>query len=163
MQLLSILVPPRLDFYRQPIEVAPVAAPAPAPVPASGAEAHTSRKARQPSASSAAADLLAARSMPSKPVAVAASASSIVAIYGSVSAADVAIAVKAVLAANDEAARIVFADEDVKFVNVTVDGQALAETDKIKHIGEFEAEIRIKGAEAAVKKIVRVLPQESST
>lgn len=137
----------------------PTPAPAPAPTPAAKPAAP---KARQNSVSSAAADLLAARSMPVKPSSVPTSTASTTAIYGSVSTADVANSIKAVLAENDEAAKIVFAEDDVRFVNVSLDGQAAIETDKLKNLGEFEVEVRIKGVDTPVRKTVRVLPQESS-
>lgn len=101
-------------------------------------------------------DLLAARSQaPKIPAAPAAAAS---AIYGSVSTADIANNIKALIAENDEAAKIVFAEEDVAFVNLA--GQPVAEADKLKYVGEYGVEIKIKGADAAVTKTVRVLPQE---
>lgn len=107
--------------------------------------------------------MLAARSTPAKSTpSAAATPAGPVAIYGSISTADIANAVKAIVAENDEAARIVFAEEDVRFVNLPpVQGQAsAAETDKIKHLGDYEVEIRIKGADVPVKKAVRVLPQD---
>lgn len=100
--------------------------------------------------------------MPVKPSSVPTSTASTTAIYGSVSTADVANTIKAVLAENDEAAKIVFAEDDVRFVNVSLDGQAAIETDKLKNLGEFEVEVRIKGVDTPVRKTVRVLPQESS-
>lgn len=148
VELLNILVPARLDFYRQLIEATPAPAPAPEPT-------RQHQKARQSSASSAAADLLAARSQAAK--APAAPVAAQTAIYGSVSITDIVNAVKAIIAENDEASKIIFAEEDVRFVNLSVEG---AEADKLKNIGEFEVEIKIKGADAAVKKNIRVLPQE---
>ncbi|GAB7356437.1 hypothetical protein MBLNU459_g7208t1 [Dothideomycetes sp. NU459] len=168
-QLLGILLPPRLDFYRQAIEAA---APAPEPAPAAAAAAaaaaavapRTQRTQQQRSVSSAAADLLAARSSAPKPSAPAASATATTAtaIYGSVSSGDVAVAMKAVLAENDEASKVVFGEDDVRFVNVVIDGQKVAETDRIKHLGEFEVEVRIRGGSAPVKRTVRIIAQEGA-
>lgn len=71
---------------------------------------------------------------------------------------------KAVLAENEEASKVVFGEEDVRFVDVEVEGQTerLAETDRVKHLGEFEVEVRIRGGGAAVKRVVRVVAQEGA-
>lgn len=142
-ELLSILLPPRLDFYRQPIEQPPPEPAAPPP-----------RQERQPSFGGAAADLLAART----PQSVAPEAPKLAgarAIYGSVSTHDVLVAMRAALAENDEAARVVLSEEDIKFME-TAEG----DTDRVKHIGEYNIEMRAKGAETAVRRVVRVVAQE---
>lgn len=69
---------------------------------------------------------------------------------------------KAVLAENEEASKVVIGEEDVKFV---VEGgqqqqEKSAETDRVKHLGEFEVEVRIRGTGAAVRRVVRVAAQE---
>lgn len=158
-ELIEILVPARLDFHRQAI-VAEPATPEPTPAVAAPQKDHNSRRNTQRSVSSAAADLLAARSAapaapPATPKPVASTAGT--PIYGSVSTADVSSAIKAALAPNEEASKISFGDEDVRFVS-----PAGVEGDKVKMLGEFEVEVRIKGSEGTVRKVVRVLPLEKA-
>jgi len=134
IELLSILLPSRIDFHRKPIETEATSLP---------------EQAKEGAASSAAADLVAASRAPAMPEPVS--------IYGSVSTADVAATVRAVLARNDEAARVALAEEDITFV-----GQTLGDDEtRLKHLGDFEVEMRIRGADEAVKRIVRVLPQDA--
>lgn len=130
-ELINILVPRHIIFNRTPIESETPAAPEPARIRA---------------ASSAAADLAAASMSPSKPKPVA--------IYGSVSTSDVVSSIKESLAENDEAARVVLTEGDVKFVG-------LDETDavRVKHLGDYEVEIQVKGAGSPVKRTVRVRAQ----
>lgn len=135
VELLQIFLPPRIDFYRQPIES-----------PSVPVEQGTKTR-----AASEAASILSAAAA-SKP-----KANEPISIYGSVSTSDVAASVRAVLAENDEAARVVFSDGDIEFV-----GQMKSEEkDRVKHLGEFEVEIPIKGAPEAIKRIVRVMPSEA--
>ncbi|KAF2097573.1 hypothetical protein NA57DRAFT_58149 [Rhizodiscina lignyota] len=136
VELLQIFIPARIDFYRQPIE----AEPAPA-------------EDRTPAVSAAASILSAAAASEKSKTSASAS------IFGSVSTSDVATSIRAVLAENDEAGRIVLSDDDVQFVRQTV--TISEEKDRVKHLGEFEVEIHIKGAPEAVKRIVRVLPSEA--
>lgn len=68
---------------------------------------------------------------------------------------------KAVLAANDEAARVVFGEEDVRFINVRDEAGRLGESDRVKQLGEYQVEVRIRGGEAPVKRAVRVLAQDA--
>ena len=68
---------------------------------------------------------------------------------------------RAILAENDEAARVIFGEEDVRFLNVKDGDSVVAETDKVKSLGEYQVEIRIRGAEETIKRTVRVLPQEA--
>lgn len=81
------------------------------------------------------------------------------AIYGSVSTSDVALSIKALLAENEEASKVVISDEDVKFI-----GDVVADEDvgRVKHIGEFQIDIQVKGAATPVRRLVRVLEEKSS-
>lgn len=144
VQLLEIFVPQRMDFYRQPIIEEPAKVEEAAPEP--------KKKEQQRSASSAAADLLAARTQKplEKPQPKLTGA-----IYGSVSQHDVLVAVRAAMATNDEAARVIVSEQDVLFA----DEKARAEN-KIKEVGDFEVEIRVRGEESGIKRVVRVVPQE---
>ncbi|KAF7191986.1 hypothetical protein HII31_06631 [Pseudocercospora fuligena] len=149
MELLDIFVSHRLDFYREPIMEEEKLEEPEAAAAAGKKEDKTQR-----SASSAAADLLAARSSTprekSKPKMTGA-------IYGSVSPHDILVAVRAATATNDEAARVLITEQDIQFL----DPQAQSEN-KIKSIGDFTVELKIKGAEQGIRRTVRVIPQESS-
>ena len=143
-QLLEIFVGPRVDFYRQPI-VEEKAGETPPP--------ETKKPSRL--GGGAAADLLAAR----KPQQLKEELKSApLSIYGSVSTLDVLSAVRAAMANNDEAARVVLNEQDISFANLPESEGS--EAGKIKHVGDFEVEIKLKGSDIAVKRIVRVVPQE---
>jgi len=150
MELLEIFVPPRLEFYRQPImEEKEPEAPPPPPEP---------RRNMRGFGSGAGAELLAARTP--QPDVPKPKPTGPQAIYGSVSTVDVLNAVKAVMAENDEAARVVLHAEDVKFVDMMMDAQP--ETDRVKFVGDFAIEISVKGAEDTVKRMMRVNAQEAA-
>jgi ribosomal protein L9 len=79
-----------------------------------------------------------------------------VAIYGSVSTTDIANNIKDYVAYNDEASRVTLSDNDIRFVGLS----ELEETTRVKHLGEYEIEISIKGTEGRVKRKVLVIAQE---
>ncbi|KAG9705652.1 hypothetical protein KCU90_g25699, partial [Aureobasidium melanogenum] len=106
--------------------------------------------------SSAAADLLAAQAAPATT-----SSSSATPIFGTVSNADVVSRITHLLSENQEASRIVLSAEDVKFVNLS--SQTAAEADKIRHLGEYKVEVRVKGGETPVERLVRVVPIETES
>lgn len=64
------------------------------------------------------------------------------------------------MAENDEAARVIFGEEDIRFLNVKDTNGVVGETDRVKNVGEYQVEVRIKGAEDSVIRTVRVLPQD---
>lgn len=138
MELVEIFVPKRLDFYRQPImeeKAADAEEPRRKPVVMGGA----------------AGDLMAARQRgPAK------KKEERQAIYGSVSVQDVLVAMRAALGTNDEAARVALQDGDIAFVDLPKGDEA----GKVKHVGEFGVEVRVKGAETLVRRTVRVIAQE---
>lgn len=148
IELLEIFVPHRMDFYRQPI-----IEEAPKKEESEAAQPKKEERRQQRTASSAAADLLAARTQ--KPQ-TKAQPKLTGAIYGSVSQHDVLVAVRASIATNDEAARVIVSEQDVVFT----DEKARAEN-KIKELGDWEVEIKVRGEESGVKRIVRVVPQEA--
>ncbi|KAF2730815.1 hypothetical protein EJ04DRAFT_444328 [Polyplosphaeria fusca] len=131
MELLQTFIPGHIDFARQPIELEK--APA-------GAR----------HGASAAADLLTAAAMASKPKPDANG------IYGSVSTSDVVATIKSALAHNDEAARVILNDADVRFVN----GHAEGDETRVKKLGTFTIEIKVPGAEAPVRRSVRIRAKE---
>lgn len=142
-QLLEIFVGPRLDFYRQPIleekkEEAEEVKP-------------TSRRESPRTASSAAFDLLAARTSQPKP-----EATGPLAIYGSVSRHDVLVHIRAAIARNDEAAKVILEENDIEFLDAEVEREG-----KVKHVGDFTIEVHVKGGEQRLKRTVRVVPQEA--
>ena len=98
-------------------------------------------------AASPAAAILDAASEPLKP--------SLATIYGSVSTADIIEAMKALLSQTEEGARVVLAAEDVKIlVPEGVEAQDVGiEGDRVKALGEFQVEARIKGGEAIVRTV----------
>jgi len=71
------------------------------------------------------------------------------------------VAMRAAMAENEEAARVTLGEEEVIFVNVKVGNEVIGETDRIKHLGEYQVEVRLKGAATPVQKNVRVLALES--
>jgi hypothetical protein len=153
-ELIEAFVLPRLEFYRQPIieekteEKEEPATPPPQPKKAPNL------------GTGAAADLLAAR-MQQPEVPKVEKKKVPQAIYGSVSPLDVLQAVRAAMAENDEAKRVVLSEQDLHFVNLPDSEGDAAKV--VKHVGDFEIEIKIKGADTVVRRTVRVLPQELET
>lgn len=131
MELLNTFVPSTIDFSRQPIEQE---------------KADIGRR----FGASAAADVLTAAAMANKPKAAGN------AIYGSVSTADVAATVKAALAHNDEAARVILSESDIKFISGFEENDA----SRIKQLGTFRVEISVPGAEEPITRSVRVRAKE---
>ena len=80
-----------------------------------------------------------------------------IAIYGSVSTTDIANNIKEYVAYNDEASRVTLSDNDIRFVGVS----ELEESTRVKHLGEYEIEISIKGTEGRVRRKVQVLAQQA--
>ena len=101
-------------------------------------------------AASSAAAVLDAASEPSKP-----SKPRLATIYGSVSTTDVVESMKAMLSRTEEGARVVLAAEDVKIlVPEDVEPQNIGiEGDRLKALGEFQVEARVKGGEAVVRTV----------
>lgn len=146
--MIEASLPPSLIFYRIPIS---------APEP----EAHIQPPSRlRRATSSAAAELEAASEPLPKPP-----QPQMATVFGSVSTADIADSIKAILAETREGARIVIGAEDVAIVQDKDDEfghQGIGiEGDRLKALGDFQVEIRVKGGEAVVR-TVSVKPQETS-
>jgi len=139
MQLLDIFVPKTLDFYRQPLPEETKEAES-EPVDAFG--------------SGAAGELFAARQKREEKL----KASQPKGIYGSVSTQDIVAAVRAAMENNDESARVLINEADLKFVNA---GSEVEELGRVKHVGSYMIEIMIKGAETGLRRMVRVHAQEA--
>ena len=137
IELMSANIPAQLIFYRTPILTQEPEKP-----PAEPSET---------SASPAAADLAAASGPLPKPQPTV--------VYGSVSAADVAAAAKAALAKSEEGARVVLRAEDIVFFIREEDAELSSEPDRIKTLGEFGVEIRVRGGDA-IRRTISVRAQE---
>lgn len=79
-------------------------------------------------------------------------------IYGSVSTADISEAVKSVLAQDEEGVKIVLGPEDVSIAEEDGDASGI-EPGRIKALGSFAVDIRVKGGDA-IRRTVVVKPQE---
>lgn len=143
--MMESTLPSHIMFYRTPIPTLETP-PQETPIP--------SRKA----ASSAAAELDAASEPlpPSKP--------QLATIFGSVSTADIAESIKAVLATTRGGTRVVISAEDVTILaggNEGLEHQEQGiEGDRIKALGEFQVEARVKGGDPVVR-TVTVRAQEA--
>lgn len=80
-------------------------------------------------------------------------------IYGSVSSTDVVTAVRAILQQMNLAGSIVLEDSDIKFVRAGTGEDA---ADRVKQIGEYVAEIKVKGHDEAISRKVRVLAEDQA-
>lgn len=128
-------LPSHITFYRSPITDPEPEVP----------ESPTPKRAASPAAA-----VLEAASEPLKPP-----ESRLTTIYGSVSTADVVDSMKAMLSQTEEGARVVLAPEDLKIlVPENVEPQVVGiEGDRLKALGEFQVEARVKGGEAVVRTV----------
>ncbi|CAG5149984.1 uncharacterized protein ALTATR162_LOCUS2509 [Alternaria atra] len=131
IELLNTFVPPTIDFYRQRIE--------------------QDSPSRERMGASGAADILTAAAMGKK--------ASADAIYGSVSSADLVSTIRGALAHNDEAARVILNEADVKFLS----GHEEGDTSRVKQLGTFKVEIRLAGAEEPLVRNIRIRAKESES
>lgn len=76
------------------------------------------------------------------------------AIYGSVSTSDIAASIRAMLTEDPDAARIVLGPEDISFAVAT------EESDRVKRLGTFEVDIKVKGSPKAVRRKITVNAQQ---
>ena len=132
---MEAVLPSHIIFYRSPItDPEPEILESPAP-----------RRAASPAAA-----VLDAASEPLKPP-----KAPLATIYGSVSTADVVGSMKAMLSQTEEGARVVLAPEDIKIlVPDDVESQDIGiEGDRLKAVGEFQVEARVKGGEAVVRTV----------
>ncbi|KAF2016164.1 hypothetical protein BU24DRAFT_422506 [Aaosphaeria arxii CBS 175.79] len=131
MELLTTFAPPTIDFTRQPIDQDQVLSK-----PRYGA--------------TGAADILTAAAMSNKPKTPANG------IYGSVSTADVVASIRAALSHNDEAARVIITENDIRFI----EGHAEGDESRVKQLGKFKVEITVPGAEAPIIRSIRIRAKE---
>lgn len=128
------LLPANIEFYRTPI-------PAP-PLPKKLSPSLAATSALSAAASAAAAE--SASREHQKPVKTG--------IYGSVSTADIAANLKAILWEDIEGARVVISPEDISFV------EQLEDKDRVKHLGTFTIDIRL-GPSGNVRRTITVKAQ----
>jgi hypothetical protein len=129
LDLLAVLLPSKMEFKRPVVDGAKQGHKAPSQIP-----------------SEVAAILSLAKDKAAGPVA----------IYGSVSTADVAAYIKEYVAYNDEASQVVLHENDIRFVGIS----QLEESSKVKHLGEYDVEISIKGSEGVIGRKVVVLAEQ---
>ncbi|CAL3964157.1 unnamed protein product [Diplocarpon coronariae] len=77
-------------------------------------------------------------------------------IYGSVSTLDIAANLKAILAEDEDGARVVLSPENITFVD------EMDEKGKVKHLGVFEIDIQLDGATESLRRTIKVNVQEGS-
>ncbi|KAI4118536.1 MAG: hypothetical protein LQ345_001421 [Seirophora villosa] len=130
-EIIETLIPPELIFHRVPITT---------PEPTSSPE---------PPGQSITAEAL-AQPMPAP----------ITRIFGSVSTADMVDAIKAVLAEDEEGARVVLSAEDV-YIDAEASEETGVEADRLKALGEYRVEIRPKGMVDAIRRGVSIRAVET--
>lgn len=81
----------------------------------------------------------------------------VVHIFGSVSTADIAESIKTALAGTTEGARVVIGAEDVTIIQHESDGSGHQnkgiEGDRLKVLGDYQVEIRVKGGEPVIRTV----------
>lgn len=135
--ILEELLPPNLEFYRTPVAVAPQV------------EKRISPSIPTTSTVSAAANAAAIAGKGTKT-----KTPTKTSIFGSVSTNDIAANLKAILAEDSRGALVVFGHEDISFVEQSSDDK-----DRVKHLGIFDIEIRLKGAPDVVQRTIQVQAQ----
>ncbi|KAL8981812.1 MAG: hypothetical protein Q9205_003510 [Flavoplaca limonia] len=74
-------------------------------------------------------------------------------IYGSVSVADIAESIKAILTTNEESARVVLPPEDIK-IDEPENEDVGVDADRLKALGNYQIEIRVKGTESIRRRVI---------
>ncbi|MDI1492969.1 MAG: Fructose-bisphosphate aldolase 1 [Ramalina farinacea] len=149
-EILDEQLPSQILFYRVPItepSSATTTETTPSPNP-------TTEQRRQ-HASPAAAALAAASSPTSPPIDVGHSLHA-EPIFGSVSTSDIADSIKALLAQDEEGARIVLSAEEVTILT----SEGVEGGDRVKALGEFPIEVKMRGGRDTVRRIVSVTAVE---
>lgn len=145
--LLERLVPKELVFYRVPIGNPKLEAEQP----------------REPVGSSINAIGGGGEQIPQEQDAPATTTPEATRIFGSVSVADMVDSIKAVLAEDEEGARVVLGPEDISIMEEEeFDGDLDGDEYRIKALGEYKIEIRLKGVEP-VRRVVSIRAQEEES
>jgi len=128
--ILDKLLPQNIDFYRTPITIAlPTKRVSPS-IPVTSTISAAAAQGKEPEKTGK------------------------TSIYGSVSTSDIAANLKAILAEDEQGARVLLAPEDISFMEETDD------KDRVKHLGVFKIDIRAKGASDAVRRTIKVNAQD---
>jgi hypothetical protein len=131
MKIVSKLLPQNMDFFRAPIASIPSTPKRHSPsIPAASAVSAAAQEAARPKGLQE------------------------VSIYGSVTTIDIADNLKAILAEDSEGSRVVLSPEDISFLRK---GE---EKDRVKHMGTYEIDIKVKGATSAVRRTITIKAQE---
>ena len=77
-------------------------------------------------------------------------------IYGSVSIADISTAIKALIHDRGLTQLVMLPEENIRFIDVADTDKKV---DRIKRVGDFNYEIRIKGHDQRILRIVRIRPR----
>ena len=145
--LLDQVIPPTLEFFRTPI----------------GSPEERQRKSENPDAEALGKVKEAHTESPAAGETPRQTAAN---IYGSVSVSDITQSVKALLLSRGLSGRIVFPEEEVRFVHLGEELGTESEgvgitADKIKKLGEFEYEIKVKGWDGeSIRRVCRVLSDD---
>jgi hypothetical protein len=127
MAILDALLPPTLAFYRTPIATAPPTPKRVSPsIPATSIISAAAAEGKEPEKLSK------------------------TSIYGSVTTGDISANLKAILAEHEDGVRVVLSPENISFVEETDD------KDRVKHLGIFEIEIKLNGAQNAIRRTIQV-------
>ncbi|KAL8649665.1 MAG: hypothetical protein Q9210_004270 [Variospora velana] len=73
-------------------------------------------------------------------------------IFGSVSTADIVDAIKAVLAEDEEGARVVLSADEI-YIDEETSEESGVEMDRLKALGDYDVEIRLKGVDAIPRRV----------
>lgn len=136
---LAQFLPPHFDFYRVPISDTfdPPGSP--------GSPGMSDERTASPNVADAQSHALQSNSLQSS-----------TSIYGSVGTMDIAIAIKALLAESDLAGTVVIEANQIRFVRKQTEG---GDVDRVKMLGEYEIEVKVKGHGEAMRRKVRVLAE----
>ena len=147
-EILDQKLPVQILFYRVPIsEPSPTTDTTPSP------ESATQQQRQHASPAAAA---LAAAFTPKPPPVNVSDSRRAEPIFGSVSTSDIADSIKALLAQDEEGARIVLSAEDVTILT----GEGVEGGDRVKALGEFPIEVKVRGGRDSVRRIVSVTAVE---
>ena len=145
-EILDQKLPAQILFYRVPI-----AEPSPTDITSTPPSPESATEQRRQHASPAAA-ALAAASTPTPPSVNVSDSLRAEPIFGSVSTSDIADSIKAFLFQDEEGARIVLGAEDVTILT----GEGVEGGDRVKALGEFPIEVKMRGGRDTVRRIVSV-------
>ena len=134
MELINSFAPPLFEFWREPSN------------PEQARKAKQAQQAPRGWGMSAADVMAAASAAAAKPVEVT------VPFHGSLSTMEIAQVITEHLAVNEEAARVVVTGRDVSWLS----GTEANEDTRVGALGDYEVEIKVQGADQAIRRKVRI-------